>query len=116
MTPLFDLGALARCPDDDPAVAPSARTRATKAAAATIAAPKPVDYWVRGVFRHGDGRFTRTVQAVGMRDRLDGDVARFVAYLTAEGWQFPEGRALLVELLGVGADDGVQIALSSAQG
>ncbi len=50
-----------------------------------------------------------------MKTRLDADVARFVAYLTAEGWQFAEGRAALVEVLGVGADDGVQIRLSKGK-
>jgi len=85
------------------------KPKADEAAASTS---KPVDYWIRGVFMFGDGERTRTVQAVGMRTHLDADVARFVAYLREEGFQFTEGRAVLVELLGVGTDDGVEIRLS----
>jgi hypothetical protein len=32
-------------------------------------------------------------------------VAKFVRYLTDEGFQFAEGRGYLAKLLGVGADD-----------
>jgi hypothetical protein len=76
------------------------------------AAPKPVDYWVRGVFRSGHGEHTHTVQAVGMSPHLGADIARFVDYPRDHGFQFPEGRAVLMEVLGVGTDDGVTIALS----
>jgi len=105
MAPLFDVDAFARTDD---ATAPQ------RAAEKRVAvAPKPVDYWVRGIFRHGDGRQTHTVRAVGMSARLDADVARFVRYLTDDGFQFAEGRGYLTELLGVGADDGEHIAFSA---
>jgi hypothetical protein len=114
MIPLFDVEAFAR-PDDAPAKR-VARGRASDAAGARETAPAaastPVNYWVRGVFRVGDSARTQTVHAVGMSATLDEDVGRFVAYLTREGFQLAEGRGALVELLGVGADDGVQISLS----
>ncbi len=107
MAPLFDVEAFARDDSGAPRHAPQ------KPAEKPIAiAQSPVNYWVRGVFRHGDGQRTRTVHAVGIGARLDADVARFVRYLTDEGFQFAEGRGYLIELLGVGADDGVQISLT----
>jgi hypothetical protein len=109
MVPLFDLAPLVA---PQPAVA-ARPPRAGKAEAGTERAsgvsPTPVEYWVRGVFRCGDGQVTRTVQAVGMSARLDADVAKFVRYLADEGFQFAEGRGYLAELLGVGADDGARI-------
>ncbi len=47
-----------------------------------------------------------TYTVIGMSVRLDADVTRFVAYLNEHGWLFKEGCAVLVDLLGVGADDG----------
>ncbi len=108
MVPLFDIDAFARTDDGDKRAAPQKWAERPAAIA-----PKPVDYWVRGVFKHGDRQRTRTVHAVGMSTRLDADIARFVRYLTDDGNQFAEGRGYLIELLGVGADDGVRIALSS---
>ncbi len=73
-----------------------------------------VAYWIRGVFRFGDGKErTRTVDGVGMRMQLSEDATRFVAYLGESGWLFPEGRAVLVETLGIAADDGGIIILST---
>ncbi len=113
MDALFDLGALAPRPDDDLA---TAANTPIKAKSVSASAPKAVDYWVRGVFRFGGGKeSTHTIRAVGMSQHLDADVAKFTTYLSAEGWQFPEGRATLVEVLGVGADDGMQIALSRGE-
>ncbi len=113
MTPLFDVEAFTR-PNHRPAkTASHARnTDTSRTPAVAPDAPKPVDYWVRGVFRHGDAQMTRTVRAVGMSTRLDGDVTRFVNHLKTDGWLFPEGRAVLTELLGIGADDGVTMTLS----
>ncbi len=105
MLPLFDVDAFARA-DDDAARADLQRPP-EKPVAIVL---KPVDYWVRGIFKHGDGQQTRTVRAVGMSARLDADVARFVHYLTDAGFPFAEGRGYLLELLGVGADDGVSIS------
>lgn len=117
MTPLFDLGTVARRADGDLAKAANTRAGTTKTPLkAPPMAGKPVDYWVRGVFRHGGKEATHTIRAVGMSDRLDADVAKFITHLTAEGWQFPEGRASLMEVLGVGADDGIEITLSRGQG
>ncbi len=114
MAPLFDVEAFAA--SDDGAKAAGKRTATSRSVTkATANAPRPVNYWVRGRFRSGGGEQTHTVRAVGMSDRLDADVTRFVRYLTDEGWLFAAGRATLVEVLGVGADDGVQIALSSGQ-
>lgn len=45
-----------------------------------------------------------------MSTRLEADAARFVAYLREEGFQFTEGRGYLIELLGIGADDGGRIS------
>ncbi len=98
MAPLFDIEAVER--RDEQAEAKASR---------------PVNYWVRGRFHSGGGEQTHTVRAVGMSEHLDADVAKFVRYLTEEGFQFADGRAVLIELLGVGADDGAQIALSSGQ-
>ncbi len=101
MAPLFDLAPLA-------APAPPRGYSARGTVVLAPPPPRPGEYWVRGVFRIGDGRHTLTVRAVGMRDRLDDDAARFVAYLRDEGFQFAEGRGYLTDLLGVGAeDDGV---------
>ena len=105
MAPLFDVDAFARTDDATAPQRPAEKRVAV--------APEPVDYWVRGIFRHGDGRQTHTVRAVGMSARLDADVARFVRYLTDDGFQFAEGRGYLTELLGVGADDGEHIAFSA---
>ncbi len=104
MAALFDVDAFARPDDTAPQPAP---------AQPVAIVPKPVDYWVRGIFRHGDGQQVHTVRAVGMSTRLDADVARFVRYLTDDGFQFAEGRGYLTELLGVGADDGKHIAFSA---
>lgn len=103
--PLFGVDAFARADD-------SASPQAALAQPVAIV-PKSVDYWVRGIFRHGDGRQTHTVRAVGMSARLDADMARFVRYLTDAGFRFAEGRGYLAELLGVGTDDGEHIAFSA---
>jgi len=112
MSPLFDIEAFARRDEQ-------AKSRETRPAAsrspAKAKASRPVNYWLRGRFRSGGGEQTHTVRAVGMSEHLDADVGKFVRYLTEEGFQFADGRAVLIELLGVGADDGVQIALSSGQ-
>lgn len=107
MAPLFDLEQLL-VPHPHVATDPARERDVTRA---TAAVPTPVEYWVRGVFRCGDGQFTRTVQAIGMSTRLDTDVARFITYLTTDGFGFAEGRGYLSELLGVGADDGKRISL-----
>ncbi len=113
MVPLFDVEAFARDDGDARALSPRHTASTGRNADTPAVAPSAsVDYWVRGVFRHGDGQRTRTVHAVGIGARLDADVARFVRYLTDEGFQFAEGRGYLIELLGVGADDGVQISLT----
>jgi len=106
MASLFDVDAFARAADND-----DAPQRPAEKPVAVV--PKPVDYWVRGIFRHGDGQQTHTVRAVGMSTRLDANVARFVRYLTDEGFLFTEGRGYLLELLGVGADDGVHISFGT---
>ncbi len=112
MTPLFDVEAFARIGDPASAALSIGRTEAQRAGGESrVVVPTPINYWVSGVFRCGDGQFTRTVQAVGMNIRLDADVQRFIAYLTVDGFQFAEGRGYLTELLGVGADDGVRITL-----
>jgi hypothetical protein len=46
-----------------------------------------------------------------MDTRRDAEIKRFVTYLADEGWLFVEGRAALVTLLGMGADDGEEIFL-----
>ena len=112
MIPLFDLEPLVT---PRPAVAmrpPRSGKAGLESGRAAVVTPTPVNYWVRGLFRCGDGQFTRTVQAVGMSTRLDDDVAKFVRYLEEEGFQFAEGRGYLIELLGVGTDDGGLIILS----
>lgn len=116
MTPLFDVAAFDP-PDDRRAIAvkPSDRKANRTGKMAATAAPTPVEYWVRGVFRLGDREQTRTVQGVAMHRHFDADVAKFVRYLTDEGFQFAEGRGYLAELLGVGADDGVHIALGAGR-
>lgn len=112
MNPLFDVEALAGSADQIEATAK--RTAASRPATKV---PKAVDYWIRGVFRFGGGtESTHTVRAVGMSNHLDADVARFVRHLTDEGWLFTAGRATLVEVLGVGSDDGIEITLSRGQG
>ncbi len=63
--------------------------------------------WVRGVFRLPSGRMmTRTVRAAAAIAADDEERKAVLAYdlieeLTHAGHDFPEGRALLVELLGV---------------
>jgi len=113
MTPLFDVEAFTR-PNHSPAKTASHGRNANTSRTPGVApdAAKPVDYWVRGVFRHGEAQMTRTVRSVGMSTRLDADRERFIDHLKTEGWLFPEGRAVLTELLGVGADDGVTMTLS----
>lgn len=112
MAPLFDLDPLVVVRSAAPVRQSQPGNVQRDVAQAADAPPRPVEYWVRGMFRCGDRQYARTVQAVGMNTSLDADVARFVRYLTEEGFQFSEGRAYLVEVLGVGADDGVQIFLS----
>ncbi len=111
MTPLFDVEAFTRTEDETADAARSGSRTITRDGTAAPS-PTPVDYWVRGVFRHGDAQMTRTVRAVGMRTRLDADRERFIDHLKTEGWLFPEGRAVLTELLGVGAADAVTMTLS----
>lgn len=116
MTPLFDLESLTR--PAEPAASPRpARDRAatTKRTTEPVATPTAINYWVRGVFRRGDGQFIRTIQAVGMSTRIDTDVARFTRYLATEGFQFAEGRGVLIQLLDVGADDGSPLAPATLQ-
>ncbi len=113
MTPLFDLASLARRDDGRADTARPGDTKAGKALeGAPIAAPVPVEYTVRGVFRSGDNERTHTVQAVGMSSQLDADATRFVVYLRREGFQFPEGRATLITLLAVSGADGTPITLN----
>jgi len=112
MSPLFDIEAFER--RDEQAEARGTRPAASRSPAKAKAS-RPVNYWLRGRFRSGGGEQTHTVRAVGMSEHLDADVGKFIRYLTEEGFQFADGRAVLIELLGVGADDGVQIALSSGQ-
>lgn len=108
MTPLFDIEEFA-----SPAVTlPRVADRLPHPRASATTRPAPVNYWIRGVFRFSGGDHTRTVHGVGMNSRLDAEVATFVAYLQTEGFQFSEGRAVMIELLGVGADDGEQISIS----
>lgn len=111
MAPLFDLEPLTRQVEPAASSRP-ARDRATRMQQRTepAATPTPINYWVRGVFRCGDGQFIRTVQAVGMSTRIDADVARFTRYLATEGFQFAEGRGVLIHLLDVGAEDGSPLA------
>jgi hypothetical protein len=111
MTPLFDLEPLTG------RVAPAAGRRSTRENVAKpqqgdppAPVPTPISYWVHGVFRCGDRQLTRTVQAVGMSTRIDADVARFVHYLAGEGFQLAEGRGILIQLLGIGTDDGTLLA------
>jgi hypothetical protein len=108
MLPLFDLAGYAR-PDE---VAPPVRRVAIEQKPQAFT-PTPVPYWIRGVFRFGsDEERTRTVTGQALSNRRDADIATFVDYLRAEGWLFPEGRAVMVELLGIGAEDGGTILLS----
>jgi len=66
-----------------------------------------VTLWVRGVFRLGTGRLiTRTVRAAAAMAADDEERKAVLAYELIEelehaGHDFPEGRAVLVELLGV---------------
>jgi hypothetical protein len=113
MMSLFDVDAFARAAESADAARRADESKKQVARAGIVAVATPVNYWVRGVFRCGDGQFTRTVQAVGMNTRLDADVAKFVRYLREEGFQFAEGRGYLIELLGVGTDEGVQISFRS---
>jgi hypothetical protein len=112
MAPLFDVEAYTRLADDRSMATPVPMTAPRAAESARTPAPKPVDYWVRGSFRFGETERTRTLRAIGMSDRLEADVERFIAYLADQGFLFGEGRANLVQVLGVGADDGTKISLS----
>jgi hypothetical protein len=110
MTPLFDVQAF-----DPPATPhpPARRARDASTAPGPTPAPVAVSYKVRGVFRWGDGvERTRTVEGHSLRHRLNADIRQFADYLMREGWQFPEGRAAMVEFLGVWADDGAQLLVS----
>jgi hypothetical protein len=66
-----------------------------------------VTLWVRGVFRLDTGRMiTRTVRAAAAITADDEERKAVLAYELIEelehaGHDFPEGRAVLVELLGV---------------
>ncbi len=114
MAPLFDIEAFER--HDDQAEARGTRSAASRSPAKANSS-RPVNFWVRGRFRSAGGvEHTHTVRAVGMSDRLDADMAKFVRYLTDEGWLFTAGRATLVEVLGSGAHDGIEITLSRGQG
>lgn len=113
MAPLFEIEVFER--RDEQAEARGTRPAASRSPAKAKAS-RPVNYWVRGRFSSGGEEQTHTVRAVGMSEHLDADVAKFVRYLTDEGWLFAAGRATLVEVLGVGADDGIEISLSRGQG
>src|SRR4051794_15532136 len=107
MTPLFDLAPLARDGPSECVV-----RRAAKPPEPALP-PYPIPYWIRGVFRYKDGEErTRTVEGQAMSHRRDDDIAKFVAHLGESGWLFPDGRAVLVAVLGVGAHDGGTILLS----
>jgi hypothetical protein len=114
MTPLFDVEAHAAT-STTPALADAGggRTSTGRGTGTSTAAPAtPVPYWVRGVFRFGNGEeHTHTVDGVGMSNRLPDDAARFVAYLRESGWLFPQGRATLIEVLGIAAHHGGLILL-----
>ncbi len=66
-----------------------------------------VTLWVRGIFRLADGRLmTRTVRAAAAIAADDAERKAVLAYELVEelqhaGHNFPEGHAVLVELLGV---------------
>ncbi len=66
-----------------------------------------VSLWIRGVFLFADGRrITRTVRAAAVIAADDEERKAVLAYELVEelehaGHAFPEGHALLVELLGV---------------
>src|SRR4051794_25692394 len=99
MTPLFDISGYARPADDNPTQSPQRPARTS--ARAVSAAPSHVSYWIRGVFRFGSGEErTRTVEGHTMSDRRDADITQFAAYLSESGWLFPEGRGVMLELLG----------------
>jgi hypothetical protein len=113
MTPLFDVQAFDRPTAPDP---PARGSRMTGSEPPPPpATPIPVSYKVRGVFRWGDGaERTRTVEGHSLRHRLDADIRLLADHLMRDGWQFPEGRAVMVEFLGVWADDGTQILVSGS--
>ena len=120
MTPLFDMESVAP-PDNRPAKATRGGGRQNAGQGAgqeTATPPMPVAYWIRGVFRFGNGEErTHTVDGVGMSTRLADDAARFVGHLREEGWLFAHGRGVLVELLGVAAaDDGALLVLAEDRG
>jgi len=79
---------------------------------ATTGLPRPIAYLLHARFRCGAQGRIRTRQGVALDTRLNADVWRFIQRLKTDGWLFPEGRAMLIELLGVGADDGVTMTLS----
>jgi hypothetical protein len=103
-TPLFDLAPLTRA---EPKEHPTSHRRARSSTPPPAPKPYPIAYWVRGTFRymHGEER-TRTVEGQAMSHRRDGEIETFIAYLRESGWLFPDGRAVLVKVLGVSAQDG----------
>jgi hypothetical protein len=106
MAPLFDLAPLVHDAPEERAV-----RRPTKPPEAALP-PYPIPYWIRGVFRFGNGHeSTRTVAGQAMSNRRNANIVTFVDYLREEGWLFPEGRAVMVELLGIGGEDGGAIFL-----
>jgi hypothetical protein len=108
MTPLFDLSGLTR-PDED---LPARSSRRITTEPPPVFTPTPVPYWIRGVFRFGNGHeSTCTVTGQAMSHRRNADIAGFIDYLREEGWLLPEGRAVMVELLGIGGEDGGAIFL-----
>jgi hypothetical protein len=111
MTPLFDLAGYQRPDEQHSARSPR---RSTEQHPQSFA-PTPVPYWIRGVFRFASGEErTRSVTGQAMSDRRDADIATFIDHLREEGWLFPEGRAVMVNLLGIGAEDGGAIFLTRA--
>ena len=106
MTPLFDLAPLVHGAPEERAM----RRPAKPPEPAPL--PYPIPYWIRGVFRFGNGEErTRTVAGQAMSSRRNADIVQFVIYLREEGWLFPEGRAVMVQLLGIGGEDGGAIFL-----
>lgn len=109
MTPLFDLAGYQQ-PDEDRPARQSRRTATEQQP--QVFMPTTLPYWRRGVFRFGNGEErTRTVTGQAMSNRRNADIVQFVDYLREEGWLFPEGRAIMVELLGIGGENGGAIFL-----
>jgi hypothetical protein len=108
MTPLFDLAPLMRDDPNERAV------RRTVKSPEPALLPYPIPNWIRGNFRYTSGaERTRTVEGQALSHRRDSDIERFIGYLRENGWQFPDGRAVLVAVFGVGAHDGGTILLSA---